>query len=119
MSLAMRIAVCAAVLGMACGGEDGFSPPPGPPVSNALITISDNAYSPRTVLLSASGTVTWTWTVGNNNSHNVVFTTAGAPTGHPTLKANGSDFTATFTQTGQFNFHCSNHGSMTGAIFVQ
>src|SRR5688572_26541134 len=117
MSLVMRIAACAAVLGVACSGEDGFSPPPGPPVATALIQISDNSYSPRTVLLSVGGSVTWTWTAGNVNSHNVVFTSGSAPpAGHPTLKANGTDYVGTFSQAGQYNFHCSNHGSMTGAI---
>lgn len=119
MSFVMRIAACAVVLGVACSGEDGFSPPPGPPVATALIQIADNSYSPRTVLLSVGGQVTWSWTPGNVNSHNVLFTSPGAPAGHPMLKANGSDHTATFPTAGQYNFQCSNHGSMTGAIFVE
>jgi plastocyanin len=120
MSVARWVAVCAAVLGAACSEDDGLSPPPGPPVSSATITILDNSFGPQTVLLTVGGTVTWEWNPNNVNPHSVVFSSAaGAPGGHPTAKATGTPYAGTFAQAGTFNFHCSVHGGLVGAIFVQ
>ena len=120
MRVAFRIAACAAVLGAACSEDDGFSPPAGPPVAAANITIADNSFSPRTVLVSAGGTTTWAWSSGNVNMHNVIFTSGpNPPSGHTMLKATGTDYVATFSVAGQYNFHCSNHSGMTGAVFVE
>ena len=113
------IAACGVVL-VACGGDDPLEPPPGPPVSSAAITVVDNSYSPATVLLTAGGMVTWTWSGTNNNSHNVVFTSGpNPPAGYPTLQATGPSYDATFGTAGTYNFHCTNHGGMRGAIFVK
>ena len=72
------------------------------------------AFNPNAVDLAAGGTVTWTF---GGVTHNVTFDAkAGAPPKIPnTSNANG---TATFTSAGTFNYHCTIHPFMTGAVTV-
>ena len=112
------IAVCGVVAGAACGGgEDPLAPPPGPPVATAGVGVGDNFFSPATVRLSVGGTVTWTW--NGAVAHNLSFTSGSPrPAGTPTAQTSGS-YVATFGTVGTYNFHCSLHAGMRGAIFVE
>lgn len=74
-----------------------------------------NAFTPTSVTIARNGSVTWTNSTGV--SHNVTFTTAGAP-------ANIADHTSgtnarTFATTGTFSFNCTNHAGMSGSVTVQ
>lgn len=116
---------------LGCGGYDvptGTSntppPPTGNPVAAATIQVQDNFYSPSTVLISAGGTVTWSWT---GDGHSV--TSAGAPafTGVALRSAPFSLGPVVFAVAGTYSFYCTAHGvpgtygggTMTGAVFVQ
>jgi plastocyanin len=116
----------------ACGGSDGptgtSNTPPEPqgnPVAAATIQVKDNFYSPSTVLISAGGTVTWSWE-GDNHS----VTPDGATTFSPTAPLRSAPFTlgpVVFAVAGTYSFHCTAHGvpgtygsgTMTGAVFVR
>ena len=116
---------------LACGGYDvptGTSstppPPTGNPVAAATIQVQDNFYSPSPVLISAGGTVTWSWT---GAGHSV--TSAGAPacTGVALKSAPFTLGPVVFAVAGTYSFYCTAHGvpgtygggTMTGAVFVQ
>ena len=71
------------------------------------------AFSPAAVDVSSGGTVTWT--IGPI-THNVSFTTAGAPADVPDLQ-NGSA-ARTFPTNGAFSYRCTIHPQMTGAVRV-
>ncbi|HKW49991.1 MAG TPA: plastocyanin/azurin family copper-binding protein [Gemmatimonadaceae bacterium] len=72
-----------------------------------------NAFDPSTVDISAGGTVSFTW--GSAVTHNVTFdNSAIAGSGD---KSSGT-FTATFTQSGTYNYHCTIHSGMSGVVTV-
>jgi len=116
---------------VACGGSDGPAgtsntpqEPAGNPVAAATIQVQDNFYSPSTVLISAGGTVTWTW-AGDNHS----VTPDGSPT-FTGVALRNAPFTlgpVVFALAGTYSFHCTAHGvpgtygggTMTGAVFVR
>lgn len=99
--------------------------PPGNPVAAATIQVQDNSYSPSTVLISAGGTVTWSW-VGDNG-HSV--TSDGSPSFTPNAAVSFPPKTlaVVFASAGTYGFHCTVHGvagtygggTMTGAVFVR
>lgn len=61
--------------------------------------------------------MTWTW--AGNNPHNINFTSgANRPTGTPTAITTGT-YVATFGSVGTYNYNCTLHGGMRGAIFVE
>src|SRR5690349_4829021 len=66
-------------------------------------TISDS-FSPKTVAITKGGTVTWTFA----KLHDVTFDTNGSPA-NLGQHASGTA-TATFPNTGTYNYHCVIHG---------
>jgi len=131
-----QLQIAGLVLGAAaCGGgsttgnSNGNQNPPtqpgGTPAPTANIEIDNNFYSPNSVLLAASGTVTWTW-VGDNG-HSV--TPDGSPAFSPTAPVSYPPHTlvVTFPNTGDYRFFCLVHGvnpyggtgGMVGAIYVR
>ena len=74
-----------------------------------------HAFSPQSVTVMRSGTVTWT----NNTGlvHNVTFgQAAGAPPNVPDL--NSGSVARTFGTAGTFAYQCTIH-AMTGTVLVQ
>ncbi len=71
------------------------------------------AFLPATVNVQAGGSVTWTFAA---ISHDVTFTTAGAPADVPAFQ-NGSD-SRTFPNNGSFGYRCQIHPQMTGIVQV-
>jgi plastocyanin len=114
--LARRIAPLAFAVALACGtdpkarpDEDGDDPTP---TLAATVTVSNNAFSPATVTLLRTGTVTWNWTGG---PHNVTFSDANSGN-----KSSGETFARTFNNTGSFSYTCTLHPTiMTGTVVVQ
>ena len=111
--------VLLAIVALACGGSgDGgiVDPPPGTPSATATVTLGAASFVPASVSITRNGTVTW-----NNTSavtHNVTFTAAtGAPQniGDHTSGSNSR----TFNTAGTFNYRCTLHGGMDGAVTVQ
>lgn len=99
--------------------------PIGTPVQNATVEVRDNVYVPSNPLISAGGTVTWTWT---GNGHSV--TSDGTPSFSPNAPVSNAPHTlgpVVFSTPGTYSFHCTVHGvagsygtgTMTGAVFVQ
>ena len=81
----------------------------------ASITIADNSFSPSDVTVPLHTTVTWSWT--GVNTHNVTFTTVGAPANIGNMTTGSAS--RTFDTAGTFQFHCTIHPSlMTGSVTV-
>lgn len=125
----------AVLVSLACGGGGGAGggggngnptgPTPGPSVpSSASVSMSSstdgygyetNTFSPTSVTVARNGTVTWVNTSGV--SHNVTFSTPGAPANIPN-HVTGTN-ARTFASTGTFSYQCGNHAGMNGAVTVQ
>jgi plastocyanin len=99
--------------------------PIGNPVAAATVEVRDNVYVPNNPLISAGGTVTWTW-IGNGHS----VTSDGSPSFSPNAPVSNAPHTlgpVVFATAGTYSFHCSVHGvaglygtgTMTGAVFVR
>jgi plastocyanin len=119
------LSLAAAVVLAACGGSgptdngNPLQPPPGPPVAADTITIVDNAFGPQSVKVTNGGTVTWLWNSSNTQQHNVRWGTGPVmPMGSPT-QSTGAPFEVVFTQPGTYEFVCSVHQGMQGAVFVE
>jgi plastocyanin len=80
---------------------------------NAQLVGAQPSWVPGTVDVSAGGQVTWT--VGAV-SHNIVFSSAGAPSSIPDW-ANGSQ-SATFPDAGTYAYVCTLHAGMQGSVRV-
>lgn len=81
--------------------------------ATAAVGTPSLAFSPATVDVSAGGAVTWT--IGPI-THNVSFTTAGAPADVPDLQDGSA--ARTFPTNGAFGYRCTIHPQMTGAVRV-
>lgn len=82
------------------------------PTLTATVTVSNNAFSPASVTILRTGTVTWNWTAG---PHNVTFSDANSGN-----RASGETFARTFNSTGSFSYQCTLHpGIMAGTVVVQ
>jgi len=81
--------------------------------SAAAVTTPSLAFSPATADVSAGGAVTWTF---GSITHNVTFTTAGAPAGVSDLQDGSA--ARTFPTNGAFSYRCTIHPQMTGAVRV-
>ena len=105
----------------ACGGSGGspLEPPSGPAVSADTINIIDNAFGPQTVLITQGGTVTWTWAGTNTMQHNVKWASGSVTLPSSPTQATGTPFDVMFPQPGTYEFVCTLHAGMDGAVFVQ
>lgn len=100
----------------ACGG-DSTGPDDGNPSASADVAMtSSNTFSPSTVTIISTGTVTW-----NNSSgvgHNVTFgQVAGSPTNVQTFTTGSAS--RTFGTAGTFPYTCTIHPGMSGQVVVQ
>ena len=78
------------------------------------VTISEFAFHPRTLEVSAGATVTWTNADGDAHtvtSENGAFTS-------PALDS-GETFSQTFTAPGTYNYFCALHPQMTAQVIVK
>ena len=76
------------------------------------IKISNFAFSPASVTITAGTEVTWT------NDDSAAHTVVGSDFASGNL-ATGQTFKHTFSTAGTFNYHCGIHPSMQGTITVQ
>lgn len=117
-----------AVVGAACGDDDGAKAAATPaasaavqpaatelakPGATAAVTIADNSFTPATVTVARGGSVTWTW--GGRNQHSV----AGGEFKSDTKTGSGR-FEFKFEKAGTFEYQCGVHGAaMAGKVVVQ
>jgi plastocyanin len=78
------------------------------------IEIKNFAFNPQTVTIPAGTKMTW---VNNDNTTHTVTSDTGAFDSQSIPP--GGTFNFTFTRAGTYNYHCSIHPTMTGAIIVQ
>lgn len=78
------------------------------------VTIANYAFNPSTLTVSNGTTVTW---INNDNTAHTVTSAQGLFHSGPLNK--GQNFTYTFTTPGTYNYSCSIHTSMKGAIIVR
>lgn len=123
-----------ALVTIACGGSGGGSgttgpgtPPGGPPPygspppactpSGATVCLTtSNQFDPASLTVAVGATVTWDNSTGV--THNVTFSTAGAP-GKINNFSSGTR-SLTFPTAGTYNYNCTIHGaSMSGTIVVK
>ncbi|NLU81774.1 plastocyanin/azurin family copper-binding protein [Rhodococcus sp. HNM0569] len=106
--------VALAVLGtaVACGGTDtGGTEPAGPSV-----TVADMAYQPASLTVRVGETVTWTFD-DRGTPHDVSGTGTAEGVLRSPIQASGT-FTYTFTEPGTYEYTCTLHPEMQGAVIV-
>jgi plastocyanin len=97
-------------------GGGGTPPPSCVPGSGTVCLVAGNQFSPTQITVAAGSSVTFNNVSGT--THNVTFTTAGAPANVPDF-ASGTQVVA-FSTAGSYNYHCTIHGlSMSGVVVVQ
>ena len=126
MRFRMFFAVAALVTSFGCGssnspaapttGNGGGSGGSGTAVSivNGARTLTNTAYAPNPVNISAGGSVTWT-----NNDSTTHTSTADDNSWSSGSVAPGASFTRTFASAGKFTYHCTIHPGMVGTVVVQ
>jgi plastocyanin len=109
------------LIASACGKDsdsstnpgEGDNPPDNPP-SN-LVTISNFAFSPQSITVSAGDTVTWR---NDDNVNHTVTSDSGGEPDSPVL-SQGQIYQHVFAQPGTHSYHCTIHPTMTGNVAVQ
>jgi plastocyanin len=99
----------------ACGGYGGgpTEQSPGGGNSSGGVSITNNAFTPSTLNVSAGTAVTWTWNSGGT-VHNVHF-----DDGQFSSDQGSGTYSRTFAQNGAFPYHCTIHGvAMSGVVNV-
>lgn len=128
----LALVVAGALLGSCGGGGGGGGSTPTSPTGNnnnpppaASVTVTNNAFTPTDITVTAGTTVTWTWnscTGGDGYggaqtcyNHNVQFASGTSSE----TKSSGI-FTRAFPTAGTYEYHCAVHGaSMSGRVIVQ
>jgi plastocyanin len=107
-----RLAVATvAALSLAC--DDTLAGPGA--LADHYVTVGDNYFSPPVITVRVGQTVLWSW--GGGASHDMVFTTPGAPANCP-LATTGT-CVRSFSSTGTFNYRCNPHApGMAGQVQV-
>jgi plastocyanin len=86
------------------------------PTADVVASSSDYVFSPRTVVISSGGTVTWSF---GSLEHTVSFApVGGAPSG---ISSGGyaTDISRTFNNAGDFAYNCTLHPGMSGTVVVR
>ena len=113
----VRLVLPFVAIAIAACGSDSTAPKP---AHTADISITNDGFTPETLLAQTNTLVTWTVTSGDD-SHVIRFTGSIPQGGNPnsgTLTLNQKAST-TFLQTGTFTYEDSLHTSHTGVVIVQ
>ena len=85
------------------------------------VTVSDFAFTPRTVTAVVGDTISWTWVSGmHTTSTNSAHVPAGAVPWNKPIDASHTQFVMTVTVAGTYKYRCNFHfrQGMTGQILV-
>ena len=87
------------------------------PPGSGDVTVGNDFFSPRDVVVQVGGTVTWTWSQGAS-IHNVTYTRGPSPLpmGSPTQDA--GTHSNTFMATARYEYACTIHAGMEGTVTV-
>ena len=112
MSHKHRILAVAAAL--ACSGGDDGPSQPGDGATDFTVSVVNNQFSPSSLSVPVSSTVTWQWNAGGVE-HNVTFQD-GPASGNLT----SGSFPRTFSAAGTYSYVCTLHAAqgMTGTVTV-
>jgi plastocyanin len=122
LALATSVAVAALLSASAAGGRVGTMPPAGAPAvggpaastaATRTVAVGNNFFSPRRISIRRGDRVRWSWRSAGT-AHNV---TSSRFRGSAT-RSSGS-FTARFTRTGRYPYHCTIHPGMNGTVVVR
>jgi len=80
-----------------------------------LVQVADFSFTPSSLTVPTGTVVTWQWQ-GTTATHNVTFSTAGAPADIP--NRNSGSVARTFSTLGTFDYSCTIHPAMTGHVTV-
>ncbi len=94
---------------VACGG-DGQGAAVTPVAGVTEVTVRDNRFEPAAIEVPVGTTVTWRW--AGNSQHNVV------GDGFESEVQKSGEFAHAFAEPGTYDYHCTLHGSMRGAVVV-
>jgi len=83
---------------------------------SATVTTPNRTFSPPSVVIPPSGTVTWQF---SGSTHNVTFTGPAPPGGNIPDQSPGNSASRTFPTEGIYNYACTLHNGMTGTVTVQ
>ncbi|MFL2784009.1 MAG: plastocyanin/azurin family copper-binding protein [Dehalococcoidia bacterium] len=78
---------------------------------SATISVNNFSFSPSATLISTGGTITWQFQGGTHTVSGSGFNSG--------TKISGQTFSHTFNQSGNYNYVCSFHSSMTGTVKVE
>ena len=103
--------------GGACSNPKGGAPS-GTTAAQTVQVVSDpntiGAYKPSTINVKVGDSVEWDWT-DQSSQHSV---TADDGSFDSCLQSAGAKFTVTFSQAGDYKYHCTIHASMLGDVKV-
>lgn len=80
-----------------------------------IVQVADFSFTPSTLSVPTGTVVTWQWQ-GTTATHNVTFSTVGAPADIP--NRNNGSVARTFNLAGTFDYACTIHPSMIGHVTV-
>jgi plastocyanin len=113
----------ALVVAAACGGGGGSDTPinpiipstPDSPIATTSVSLQDNAFNPRDIVVSPSAIVTFTNT--DRIAHNVIFANQNVQS---ITDWTSGDRTATMpAAAGTYSYTCTIHAGMSGTVKVQ
>lgn len=85
-------------------------------MANVTASGVGSTFSPDTVKIAATGTVTWTFP--GPETHNVTFDGAAPAGGNIADRSSGTD-SRTFANAGRYPYRCTRHAGMNGAVVVR
>ena len=100
--------------GTSYGSPTGTNSNPAPTTPNTVDANPANTYNPTSLTVSKGTSVTFNF---GSVGHSVTFTTRGAPANIPVVS--NTTASVTFPNAGTFNYYCTVHPGMVGAITVQ
>lgn len=108
------------LVGAAACGDYGTGPEDGDdgaePVRTTSVTVGNNFFDPEDIVVSASATVTWTWSGGE--SHNVTFTSGEIESS--ATRSSGAHQATMPATAGTYAYRCTLHPSqMQGSVVVE
>lgn len=84
------------------------------PAATDAVTITDYAFTAKTITVKKGSAVTWT----NKGAVQHTITGDSDNTIHSQPLNTGDTYTYTFSATGTYAYHCSFHAGMTGTVIV-